>query len=325
MSCVPARTRPRLVANIGAVIGAMACLAGGVDSACSQSTDRSAFKVQGLRVTNSVMLDVAEQLSVRTTPAMITATGANGYYATTYAITLHFKADRDPEDVKRLILSVLGAHPAGRMLLLSQPQGDELPVLSIALSSDTLASDELFDYVAAEIQPRLTSVETVDRVAICSKARRGLQIHPDPSMWERLFGHADMHTVLAHAIQQFNAEKIGGTMSRDGDTYTIEARAGYRWTGIASLQELQIAVRDGLPVRLRDFATVTLGPVHTSDLCLYEGMPAVIVQVDIRRNLASDAVLARLRQEVDAIPARLPQGVRMSVFPDRVLHGTKPR
>jgi Cu/Ag efflux pump CusA len=158
----------------------------------------------------------------------------------------------------------------------------------------------------------LSSVDGVAAVASMGGFIREYQIDVDPDRL-RAF-NVSLGDVFA-AAGRSNGAAGGGVLVKGGAEYLIR---GAGWIeGIADLESSVVASRAGVPVYLRNVASVRLGPAPRRSVLEKGGGEAVGGIVLMRAGENPLAVTGRVQARLAELQASLPQGVRVVPFYER--------
>ena len=122
---------------------------------------------------------------------------------------------------------------------------------------------------------------------------------------------------VVEAIRASNNEVGGRLVEWSGAEYMVRARGYIR--SIADLEEIVVKTDEkGTPVRLRDVATIQLGPEIRRGIAELDGRGEVAAGVVVMRHgeNAMD-VIRRVKERLKAIEPTLPKGVRIVTTYDR--------
>ena len=168
----------------------------------------------------------------------------------------------------------------------------------------------LQDYV---IKLALESVEGVSEVASIGGYTRQYQVEVDP---ERLRYYQLPLNRILDSVRAANAEVGAKTVETSGYEFLIRGK-GFLGSGkdevqtISELEETVIETRDGIPIRLRDVASVQTGPAFRTGALDWNGQEAVggIVVMRYRENPRTvidrvKAKLASLEPELGGVTVR---------------------
>jgi multidrug efflux pump len=235
-------------------------------------------------------------------------------------VTLQFDLDRDingaARDVQAAINaarvdlpSTLRANPTYRKV-----NPAESPIMILALTSATRTPGQIYDAVSNIVQQRLLQVPGVGDVELGGGSLPAVRVEIVPFTLAR-YGVTleDVRTALNAA----NPNRPKGAIEDDALHYQLYSNDNGRTA--VNYRNLVIAWRDGAAVRLSDVANVVDGAEDIHTLGLFNGRPAVIVNITRQpeANIIStvDAVRALLPQ----LAADLPGDIKLDVAIDRTL------
>ncbi|HSK04963.1 MAG TPA: efflux RND transporter permease subunit, partial [Kofleriaceae bacterium] len=187
----------------------------------------------------------------------------------------------------------------------------DLPIVSLALSSEKLSQAALTQLADPTIRRRLAALPGVADVTVVGGAERELTVELRPGALEAAgVGIADVVRVLG-------AENLAAPVGqlRRGPTERTLRLAG-RPEDPAEFEQLVVARSNGRVVRLGEVADVRIGTEEPRSAAFYEGRPAV--GIDIKKALGysttevADAIRARVRE----LLAELPAGTRLDIVRD---------
>ncbi|MBR0668692.1 acriflavine resistance protein B [Roseomonas hellenica] len=234
------------------------------------------------------------------------------------SITLQFALGRDIDDVAQDVQAAINAARGTLPSTLPYPptyqkvNPADPPILTLALTSDTLPVARLSDAVDTLLAQRLAQVGGVGRVGVQGNMRPAVRLQMDPRRLAAYrLGLEDVRTVIAASNQ------AGPKGSLDGPAQASAVMANDQITTAAGFADLVIAWRDNAPVRLRDVGTAVEDLENTLTAAWYNGRPAVLL--DVQRQPGANIVqtVEAIRTQLRDLERALPAGVQLSVVSDR--------
>ncbi|MFS2007224.1 efflux RND transporter permease subunit [Duganella sp. CT11-25] len=188
------------------------------------------------------------------------------------------------------------------------------PTLFIVLNSPSLGLAELNDYAENLMAPSLATLEGVAQVNVNGQKRFAVRVRAD---LERLHSRNLTLDELAAAIKAANSNSPLGIIEGPDQTLTIQADA--RLMKAAQFAELIIANRNGLPVRLKEVATLedSFQSVRTS--ASYNGASSITLQVQRQPNANTVQVVDAVRKLLPQLQAQLPASIGVTLSGDSSL------
>jgi HAE1 family hydrophobic/amphiphilic exporter-1 len=187
----------------------------------------------------------------------------------------------------------------------------DFPVVSLALSSDTLAIPELTLLADPGITRRLRSIAGVGSVDISGANTREMSVEIRPEALQTS-GVSVSEIVAAIRIQNLAAPV--GRLEGQNDERTIRLRG--RVETAEDFQRVVVAQRGGRVIRLGDVANVRVGVEEARTTAVYSGQDSVGIDIKKSRGFSTTAVADSIRAEVEQIKATLPEGVVMHIVRD---------
>ncbi|TAK78006.1 MAG: efflux RND transporter permease subunit, partial [Aquabacterium sp.] len=159
----------------------------------------------------------------------------------------------------------------------------------------------------------LKALANVAEVATVGGMVRQYQVVLDPA---RLIAYGITHQQVRQALVDANQETGGGVLELAEAEYMVRA-SGYLAT-LEDFRQVVLASRNGLPVLLRDVATVQLGPEMRRGITELDGQgEAVGGVVILRSGKNAQATIATVKERLAQLQASLPKGVEIVPVYDR--------
>lgn len=162
------------------------------------------------------------------------------------------------------------------------------------------------------VRPQLRNVPGVTEVNTIGGYVKQIHITPSPG---KLTSYKLSLGDIASAISANNASVGAGYVERRGEQYLI--RMPGQVSGIEELKGIVVAMRDGLPIRVRDIADVILGEELRTGAATENGREVVLGTVFMLVGENSRAVSQRVAAKLETIANSLPEGVEVKAIYDR--------
>jgi multidrug efflux pump len=233
-------------------------------------------------------------------------------------ITLQFNLDRDinaaGQDVQSAISAAGGQLPQNLPYppVYAKVNPSDPPILTIALTSTSLSMERLSDLADTFLSQRLSQVTGVGRVTIQGNIRPAVRIQANPTQLMS-YGLA-LETVRA-AIANANVTGSKGLLSGSDKAYLIGANDQLETA--KAYEQVVVTYNNGAPVLLRDVATIIAGLENNKVAARYNGIPAVIIDVQRQPGANIVGTVDRLNKILPRLSAALPAGVNVRVAADR--------
>ncbi len=249
-------------------------------------------------------------------PSLVTMSSSSSYGIS--QITLQFTLNRDIDAAAQDVQSAINA--AGSTLPRNLPYPPtyakvnpaDTPIITLALTSDSIALRHLSDLADTLIAQRLSSISGVGHVSVEGGIRPAIRIQADLS---RLAAYGLSMTDLRTAVTTANVSGPKGSLDGAHQSYTIAAND--QLASVEAYQNVIVTYRNGAPVLLKDVAQVVDGLENTKVGGWYQGTPAVIV--DVQRQPGANVIetVQRLKGELPRLQRAMPSDVKLTVVQDR--------
>jgi multidrug efflux pump len=238
--------------------------------------------------------------------------------ASSSQITLQFELDRDIDAAEQDVQAAINAAanllpttlPAPPTYSKSNPA--DQPVLTLAISSQTLPLAEVDDYADSVLAQKISQVSGVGLVTIGGGQKPAVRVQADP---QGLAGAGLTLEDLRQVLVAANVNQPKGSLEGPRQSYTlatndqVERAAGFR--------PLVVAYRNGSPLRLQDIAKVVDG-VENAELAGWAGQKrAIILNVQRQPGANIIQVTDRVKELLPRLRASMPQGIDVDVLADR--------
>ncbi|MBA3535582.1 MAG: CusA/CzcA family heavy metal efflux RND transporter [Tatlockia sp.] len=154
------------------------------------------------------------------------------------------------------------------------------------------------------IRPQLRQVEGVADVNSVGGFIKQFHVTAEPIKLARL--NLDLNTIVS-ALSHNNANRGAGYIERNGEQYLT--RSIGQVTNMDDIKRIVITSNSGVPIRIDDVATVSLGKELRTGAATENGKEVVLGTVFMLVGENSRTVSERVMQKLNAINATLPQGV----------------
>ena len=187
----------------------------------------------------------------------------------------------------------------------------DFPIVSIALSSETLSVEQLTVLVDPGITRRLRAISGVGAVDVVGGEVREMTVDVSPDAL--MAANVGIGEVVAALSAQNLAAPVGRLLG-EHDERTI--RLSGRALDANQFRSLVVASRDGRIVRLGDVATVKVGVEEPRSAASFSGREAVGIDIKKSKGYSTTAVAADVLAEIEALRPTLPEGVQVDVVRD---------
>ncbi|HWE30013.1 MAG TPA: efflux RND transporter permease subunit, partial [Polyangia bacterium] len=247
----------------------------------------------------------------------------------TSQVTLQFALDRNIDAAEQDVQAAINAAanllpptlPAPPTYSKSNPA--DTPVLTLAVSSESLPLPQVDDYADSVLAQKISQVSGVGLVSLNGGQKPAVRVQVDPlALAGTGLSLEDVRLALASA----NVNQPKGNVDGPRQDFTIATND--QIDKADGFKPLVIAYKNGAPVRLAEVATVIDG-VENAQLAGWAGQRqpatpgaekmtrAVIVNVQRQPGANIIEVTDRIKKLLPQLAASMPQGIDVSVLSDR--------
>jgi multidrug efflux pump len=229
-------------------------------------------------------------------------------------VTARLKLNYDPTealaDITAKVNQVRNELPAEAEVpsITVQSADSEFAAAYLSLASKTLSQTEITDYLVRVIQPRLAALTGVQRADIIGARTFAMRVWLKPDQMAAL-GVSPAEVRQALAANNYLAA-IGTTK---GALVQVNLTANTDLHSVEQFQQMVIREANDTIIRLRDVATVELGAEDYDTEVRFNGQSAVFVGIFPLPTANTIDVVQRMRKEMDAIRADLPEGLEFTI------------
>jgi len=231
-------------------------------------------------------------------------------------ITAKLRLNYDPNDALTQITSKVNRVRS------ELPSGAEDPVFDVSVgettasmylsfSSDKLEANQITDYLVRVVQPKLTTIEGVQKVEILGGRTFAMRIWlKDDRMAALGLSAATVRQKLASqnylsAVGQTKGSMISVNLTAKTDLHTAE-----------EFRQMVIREQDGRIVRLGDIADVVLGAEDYSSSLTFNGLVATGMSISVLPTANSIDVIKRVNAMWPSLVSQFPAGLQANIIYD---------
>ncbi len=180
-------------------------------------------------------------------------------------------------------------------------------ILFLALTSDVHSEMELKATADWVVRRRLLAVPGVAEVIPTGGETRQYQVVADP---ERLTAYGITLSRIRDAVAGASANASAGFVTENGQEFLL--RGVGRAETMDDIEQAVVVTRAGVPVLVRDVATVQVGPALRRGTGAYQGAPAVVLGVQKQPGVNTLDLTERLDAVLADVQASLPDGMEIA-------------
>jgi multidrug efflux pump len=188
----------------------------------------------------------------------------------------------------------------------------DAPVLTLAISSDTLPLTEVQNLVNTRLAQKISQVTGVGLVSLAGGNRPAVRIQADT---KALASYGIGLDTLRTAITTSNANSAKGSFDGPQRSYTINAND--QLVTVDDYRNLIVAWRNGAPVRMMEVARVVDAPENNRVGAWANETPAIILNVQRQPGANVIATVDSIKKQLPELKAGLPASLKVEVLSDR--------
>ena len=187
----------------------------------------------------------------------------------------------------------------------------DAPVLTLAITSNTLPLPQVEDLVDTRLAPKISQLAGVGLVSISGGQKPAVRIQVNPaSLASYGLNLEDVRTALTQT--SVNAAK--GTF--DGQYQSYEIDSNDQLNSSAQYNDVVIAYRNGSPVFLKNVANVVNGVENSTQAAWMDTTPAVIVNIQRQPGANTINVVKSIKNIMPQLQATLPASLKVTMLTD---------
>jgi HAE1 family hydrophobic/amphiphilic exporter-1 len=244
----------------------------------------------------------------------MTSTSARG----SSSITLQFSLDRDldgaAQDVQSAIAGALRRLPPGmpNPPTFRKVNPADMPILQMAVSSQTLPLSQVDDYAETMIAQRISMINGVAQVNVYGAQKYAVRAQLDPNLLAaRGIGIEEVEA----ALQRHNVNMPTGALWGPRQAYTVQA-TGQLLTA-ANYRPMIVAWRNGSPIRLGELGQVIDSVENDKVASWLDGHRSIALMVQRQPGTNTVEVVDRIKELLPAFREQIPPSIDLQVVYDR--------
>ncbi|HEX7485445.1 MAG TPA: efflux RND transporter permease subunit [Vicinamibacterales bacterium] len=186
------------------------------------------------------------------------------------------------------------------------------PILGVSLTSNSRSVTDLWEVARYNLKLRFLRIPGVARVDLVGGRRPEFHVIVDPIRLQAT--HLSL-TQVADALNKSNLIAPTGMLEENHTLYL--AVVDGRLHTIEDIANLPVAVVEGHPIRIGDFATVQRGPEPVFNVVTAQGLSAVLLNIRSQPDGSTLDIAAALQQELQALKRELPPDMKLAFYYDQ--------
>jgi len=244
----------------------------------------------------------------------MTSTSAQG--STT--VTLQFALDRDIDAAAQDVQSAIAA--AQRKLPPDMPTPPSFrkvnpadsPVFYIAMYSTTLPTWTVNEYAETQLAQRISTIQGVAQVLVFGSQKFAVRVQADPA---QLAARGIGIDELQQAVKSANVNQPLGTL--DGARQSFALKANGQLQDAAAFRALNVAYRNGAPVKLEELAHVVDGVENAKVAAWFNDRRTIMLAVMRQPGANTVETVDAIKRVLPSFQDKLPASIELKVHYDR--------
>jgi HAE1 family hydrophobic/amphiphilic exporter-1 len=227
-----------------------------------------------------------------------------------------FSLDRDidvaAQDVRDRVAGVVRQLPDdAEVPIVGKSNSEDAPILTMALSGPRTIR-ELTELADKIVKVQLERSSGVGEVDIDGDLERTINIWIDA---DKLAAYQIPVTAVRDALQRQNADVPGGLVSGTDIEHTLRTMG--RLTSARAFNEMVIADRNGVPIRVRDVGYAEDGTREQREIATLNGVPTVSLEIRKQSGANTVATIEAVKANLRRVIGQLPPDVKLQIIRDQ--------
>jgi multidrug efflux pump len=187
----------------------------------------------------------------------------------------------------------------------------DAPVMTLAISSDSLPLSQVEDLVDTRLAPRLSQLSGVGMVSISGGQKPAVRIQVNPV---QLSAHGLNMEDVRTALTRASVNSAKGNFDGPRQDYQIDAND--QITQAEQYKDVLVSYSNGAPVFVKDVANVFNGVENTKQAAWMNMTPAVILNIQRQPGANTIAVVNAVRKVLPQLETNLPASIKVTTLTD---------
>ncbi|MGC5702671.1 efflux RND transporter permease subunit [Pseudomonas sp. NFXW11] len=242
----------------------------------------------------------------------LSSSSITGLSTITATLRLNYDSSKALTEINTQVNSVKNQLPAqSQEPVLSVAVGQTTDAMYLGFYSDTLATNNITDYLVRVVKPKLDSLEGVQTAEILGGRQFALRAWLDPG---KLAAHHLTAQDVATALASNNYLSAVG--STKGQMISVDLTAGTDLHTVDEFKRLVVKHNGDALVYLEDLGNVTLGAESYDSSVAFSGKRSVFIGIKVAPTANILSVAGKVREAFPELQSQLPAGVRGEIVYD---------
>jgi hydrophobic/amphiphilic exporter-1 (mainly G- bacteria), HAE1 family len=242
----------------------------------------------------------------------INSTSSDGFAQIIVQFTFATDIDRATQDIRDAISAIRSQLPTELIEpVIQRFDPNQLPIVSLALTSPTLTAAQLTQLADEQIGGDLRAVTGVAQVNVVGADSATVNVDLRPS------DLASSGVGVDQVVQALRAQNLAAPVGRvSGALAEQTIRLEGRLDDPEDFRGIVVATRNGAPIRLEQLANVYAGHAEPRSAALYDGRGAIGIDIVKSKGYSTQAVADAVKARLGSLQRALPRGTRIEIVRD---------
>ena len=242
----------------------------------------------------------------------LSSSSSSGVSTITATLRLNYDANRALTEINTQVASVRNQlPPQAQQPVLTVQTGQTTDAMYMGFYSDTLPGNNVTDFLARVVKPKLDSIEGVQTAELLGARQFALRAWLDAA---KMAAYGVTAADVSAALASNNYLTALG--STKGQMVSVPLTAGTDLHSVDEFKQLAVKQNGGAIVRLEDVATVTLGSENYDFNVAFSGVRSVFIGIKVAPEANILDVAKRVRTVFPSIREQLPTGLTGEIVYD---------
>ncbi len=245
--------------------------------------------------------------------SQMTSTSAGGVSVVVLQFNLTLDIDVAEQEVQSAINASQSFLPSDLPIppTYSKTNPADAPVLTMAITSDTLPLSQVEDLIDTRMAPKISQLQGVGLVSISGGQKPAVRIQVNPT---QLAAYGMNLEDVRTALTQTSVNSAKGSF--DGATKDWQIDANDQLNTSGDYKNVVIAYRNNAPVFLHDVANVVDGTENANQAAWMNLTPAVVLNIQRQPGANTISVVKSIKALLPQLQATLPASLRVTTLTD---------
>jgi multidrug efflux pump subunit AcrB len=248
--------------------------------------------------------------------SQMTSTSSGGSSVIVMQFQLSLDIDVAEQEVQAAINAAQSYLPAGLPSppVYSKSNPADAPVLTLALTSNTIPLSEVEDDADTRLAPKISQISGVGLVSISGGQKPAVRIQVNPTS---LASYGINLEDVRNALTANSLNSAKGSFDGPAQDFTINAND--QLVTSADYKQVVVAYRNGAPVMLTDIAKIVDGVENTDLAAWVNYTPAVILNIQRQPGANTIQVVNSIEKLLPQLESTLPVAIHVATTTDRTV------